>query len=476
MFGLFKKDQTADTVFVNGHIYTQDADMPWAEAVACKDGEIVYVGNSEDAENFQGTDTYMVDLNGKYMFPGFISTHSHPPIFAFKDMYIPIPTGYGVEDILGMMSDYVFNNPEEEVYFAYGSDSDLLQDFTREEASAKLDEICSDKPMLILSKEENTLWVNTIALEEAQAAAQSEGKMQITIQYFLQAVIPFDYEELKNRTGKLVCDYCEKGFTSIFDAGSPQFMDDIYQDTIVEMCQQNMIKQRNFGSLRVMGHVHNPDNVVKRLMQKKTKSTELDDYVHCNALKLVISGEASADSLGTDMLVELLKKVSERGFDIHIDATDPTALSECLEAVTELRNAGFRKNNIIIACEEELRKSQETLLEDVCLDNVFFQEPTVYEDTDEYAALAGATAIEEIIDRFTIDAAIALGMNNKLGSVEKGKFADFTVFEENPFDLITPAMFKKLSADMTVVAGQVVYDAEEDNMQEWYDLMSGMQV
>ena len=43
VFGLFKKDRTADAVFINGNIYTQDADMPWAEAVACKDGEIIYV-------------------------------------------------------------------------------------------------------------------------------------------------------------------------------------------------------------------------------------------------------------------------------------------------------------------------------------------------------------------------------------------------------------------------------------------------
>ena len=32
-FGFFKKVETADLIFHNGHIYTQDPEMPWASAV-----------------------------------------------------------------------------------------------------------------------------------------------------------------------------------------------------------------------------------------------------------------------------------------------------------------------------------------------------------------------------------------------------------------------------------------------------------
>ena len=44
-FGFFKKTITADTIFHNGHIFTQDPELPWADAVAVKDEAILGVGN-----------------------------------------------------------------------------------------------------------------------------------------------------------------------------------------------------------------------------------------------------------------------------------------------------------------------------------------------------------------------------------------------------------------------------------------------
>ena len=68
----------ADTVFVNGRVYTVDADRSWAEAVAVDDGAIVYVGNSAGAQEFIGTDSNVVDLDGRMMMPAFQDSHVHP--------------------------------------------------------------------------------------------------------------------------------------------------------------------------------------------------------------------------------------------------------------------------------------------------------------------------------------------------------------------------------------------------------------
>nr|WP_315021542.1 amidohydrolase family protein [uncultured Aminipila sp.] len=476
VFGLFKKDRTADAVFINGNIYTQDADMPWAEAVACKDGEIIYVGNSQEAERVIGSDTYVVDLAGKYMLPGLINTHSHPALRIFEDTYIPIPENQDIDDILGLMSDYILNNPEEQIYFGYGFGNNVLKELTQEEASAKLDQICMDKPVMLMSNGEATLWVNNCALEQARAAAQEDGVLNISIEYFLQVVSHFDYEELQNKTVGLASEYCSRGFTSIFNAGAPEFMDNFYQDVIINMHQQDMIKQRHFGSLRVARNIK-LETVINRLMQKKTNTTELDDYVHCNTLKITLSREGNFEGIDTENLRKLLEEVSDRGFDVHMDILDRKAFMECMESITAIRNAGYRKNNFIIACDAEIRKdSVDFCLGEMCLDNVFFQPSTRCEPSNEYAAIEGASSVEEILDRFTMDAAVSLGVSDKLGSIEVGKYADFAVFEENPFDVIKTAMFKKLSADMTILAGRVVYDVEEDNMQEWYNLMSGMQL
>ena len=476
IFGLFKKNQTADTVFVNGNIYTQDADLPWAEAVACKDGKIVYVGNSQEAEQFTGPETNVLDLEGKYMLPGFINTHSHPSLRIFEDAYISIPEEYDIDEVLGLISDYIFNNPEEETYFGYGFGPNLLKELTQEEASEKLDEVCSDKPIMLLSLGEGVFWVNNCALEQARAAAQEDGVLRISIDYFLQVVNPFNFEELQNKTLELASEYCSRGFTSIFNAGATEFMDNIYEEAIITMNQQDMIKQRYFGSFPVERNTK-AQIVMKKLMQKRTNTTELDDFVHCNTLKINLRREDEFKGIESENLKQLIEEASERGFDVHIDPLDYKAFTECMEIITAVRNAGYRKNHFIVACDESLRKDSEGFsLDEMCLDNVYFQPSTKCDPLDEYGALEGSTSVGEIIDRLTMDAAVSLGISDKLGSIEAGKLADFTVYEENPFEVIKPSLFKKLSAEMTVIEGQIVYDAEEDNMQEWYNLMSSMQL
>ena len=45
-----KSDETADTVFTNAKVYTVNEKQPWADAVAVKDGKIIYVGDNAGAE------------------------------------------------------------------------------------------------------------------------------------------------------------------------------------------------------------------------------------------------------------------------------------------------------------------------------------------------------------------------------------------------------------------------------------------
>lgn len=67
----------ADLIFKNGSVYTVDEKRSWAEAVAVKDGEILYVGNDEGVAAYKGTDTRVIDLKGKMLLPGFIDSHNH---------------------------------------------------------------------------------------------------------------------------------------------------------------------------------------------------------------------------------------------------------------------------------------------------------------------------------------------------------------------------------------------------------------
>ena len=54
----------ADLPLVNGYVYTVDENRTVAEAVAVREGKIVFVGSSAAARAQEGPDTRVVDLSG----------------------------------------------------------------------------------------------------------------------------------------------------------------------------------------------------------------------------------------------------------------------------------------------------------------------------------------------------------------------------------------------------------------------------
>src|SRR5450631_3545835 len=68
----------ADHVYRNGVIFTADAQHRTAEALAIRDGRIVYVGDNRGLTPFVGASTVTVDLKGRFLMPGLIDGHVHP--------------------------------------------------------------------------------------------------------------------------------------------------------------------------------------------------------------------------------------------------------------------------------------------------------------------------------------------------------------------------------------------------------------
>lgn len=70
--------EPADTAYRNGRIYTVDAKDTVQQALAVRDGKIVYVGNTAGLEPLLGKNTQIVDLHGRMMMPGLVDGHMHP--------------------------------------------------------------------------------------------------------------------------------------------------------------------------------------------------------------------------------------------------------------------------------------------------------------------------------------------------------------------------------------------------------------
>src|SRR3974377_2141026 len=67
----------ADAVFVNGKVWTVDPAKPEGPAVAVWRGRILKVGTDEELKQLVGSNTKVIDLQGRRVVPGFYDSHVH---------------------------------------------------------------------------------------------------------------------------------------------------------------------------------------------------------------------------------------------------------------------------------------------------------------------------------------------------------------------------------------------------------------
>ncbi|MDX2286770.1 MAG: amidohydrolase [Bacteroidia bacterium] len=67
----------ADLLLTGGVVYTMNPAQPRAEAVAVRDGAVVWCGTAEEARRWTGSGTEVMDLGGRTLVPGFIEGHAH---------------------------------------------------------------------------------------------------------------------------------------------------------------------------------------------------------------------------------------------------------------------------------------------------------------------------------------------------------------------------------------------------------------
>ena len=118
-FGFFKKQSVADIIFMNGKVYTQNPEQPWAEAVAVAEGEILAVGDTEEImEDFEGDDTEVVDLEGGVMTPGLIDAAGHPVMNTFENLCFFMEPSWDLQRCVEEFSHYVGEDPDQKTAFA----------------------------------------------------------------------------------------------------------------------------------------------------------------------------------------------------------------------------------------------------------------------------------------------------------------------------------------------------------------------
>lgn len=472
-FGFFKKVEAADLILHNGHVFTQNPELPWASAVACKGEEIMAVGNFDDMDGIIGNDTQIIDLDGKYVFPGFIDIHRSPVLKTFEGRYADLSECSCPEDVAEAIRDWADENPDNEIIFGYGYRDDLKpEDREEDEFSASsrlLDEVCPDKPVLLLCTNCIDCWTNSAADRIIVDTAEEECVDTVTVGYALNLLIPFDFDVIEESVRTEISDLADKGFTSVLNLQSPDYFESLYQDSIIGLYNEGQMRQRFFGSY-FMNRPLLPQGLIHRLMSRRTNCLELGGMIHAEMLNLYLDNSNSPVPFTQDSLNKILEDVCDKGFEIFLEAIEKEDLLMAYDALEHVRSKGY-KNMFVIASDRQL-SSEDTA------DLIYWESAFKTWGTNVFSpgSLTGSvTSVEEAIDHLTVDAAAVVGMSEKLGSLEPGKLADMAIFDENLFDLDLK-LLPRIHASITVLGGEIVYDADAENDMEMYNLMASQQL
>ncbi len=101
------KTEPADMVVFGGKIYTVNEGQPEVEAVAIKEGVILYAGGEQEARAFIGKATHVIDLEGKTMIPGFIEGHGHFMGVGYNALNLDLMDAKSYEEIVQRVADAV---------------------------------------------------------------------------------------------------------------------------------------------------------------------------------------------------------------------------------------------------------------------------------------------------------------------------------------------------------------------------------
>lgn len=358
------RELPADKVLINALIYTVDDNNPWAEAIAVNGDTITYVGSAEGANNYIGSNTLVSDLQGKFLLPGFVDSHSHIFLAGAHIDDLVLDQFDTVEGWLRDIASFAAEHPERDVIVGSGflASSFGIDGPTRQQ----LDSVVPDRPVLIMDEGQHGAWLNSAALDALGIDADTpdpkpgfdyykRDKSGNPTGYLLEGTVWQALEDLKVSTtesitagsARIINLYNRYGITAVFDAG-PWEAEDIQLEILDALVASNQLSIRFVGS-HYIDDAADMDTVVAKVIALKHQ-TRTKPY-QVTTLKIMVDGtlEGRTAAMFQDyqgdpgnrgetvfnvtQLNELVAGGTAENLDIHFHALGERAVTESLDAI-----------------------------------------------------------------------------------------------------------------------------------------------
>jgi predicted amidohydrolase YtcJ len=157
------KLRPADTILINGRVYTENSTQSWAQAVAIRGEKIIAVGDDADIEKLRGPATKVIDADGKLILPGFVDCHIHFLEGSISLGQANLEGAKNPAEIQHILREYASKHPGNGWILGGGWNYAM---FGEENLPNKkyLDELFPNRPAFLVGYDGHTSWANSKAL------------------------------------------------------------------------------------------------------------------------------------------------------------------------------------------------------------------------------------------------------------------------------------------------------------------------
>ena len=377
-----------ETVYVNGRIYTQDDDLPWAQSLVTRGDRIVFVGSTQDAMGYAAADSKRVDLNGQFVMPGIIDAHTHPGLISVSGDLSRLEATAAENDesvkadrmpskpkeaTLAWLQKYADDHPNE-LAIVQGT-WDVAAYLPDGPHKSDLDKISRLKPILLFDRSGHSFWVNSALLrllrvdkntpdvsenlshfvrdEHGEPTGWLKESILQPYKAYLGGLMAADADALKERMLTFLNYMSSRGITTLWDAGNFTDDDVVYQ-AVHGIARDGDLPLRYEGSY----HIWAPrqiDTAVESLLRLRGKYAY--GKLRFNTIKIHYDGmqdiltagmlepyATDPDNYGgvlftTQRLSSFMQELDGHGIDLHLHSAGDRATRNILDAVEHARGA-----------------------------------------------------------------------------------------------------------------------------------------
>lgn len=539
--------ESADLIIENGTVITVDSSFSRAEAVAVKDGRIIYVGGNNDAGRHKGPETIIINADGLTVLPGLVDAHAHLLSLGDELISLDITGCSSYREVINRVAVRVKESePGEWIIGGRWDHTEWEQDvFPVHHA---LSEVSPDNPVYLKRVDGNSALVNKKAMELAGISRDTPdpaGGMihklpngepsGVLINQAMNLVKELFYRESGSDLAmklKLATDECLRyGLTGVHEAGVGPVEIEVFKNMAdngdLDIRINAMLGEQEKPQFRV-------DNLADYFRDNRIESYA-DNMLCVKTIKLFFDGalgsrgaaffEPYSDDPGNrgllrippDYITEVALAALENDMSVATHCIGIRGNSYCIDAYEEAlarfpgKDHRFRIEHAQVLLEEDIdRFARNKIIPSMqpthCTSDKSMIEDRIGEGRSEYAyawksfidrglplpagsdfpvesvnPLLGIFAavtrrlpgepesaswhpeqiisIEEAVKGFTIYAAYASFNEDILGSIEEGKYADFTILDRD-ITLVDPDELISTRVVYTIVGGEIKYSNE----------------